>query len=436
MSEPSSPLRRLADLIGSRAVVRNVQWLFVEKLVRIALGILVGAWMARHLGPDRFGVLSYVIAFVAIFQAACQLGLDSIVVRDISQQSNAAPEILGTALRLRLGAGAVGFALALAAMALLRPGDRDGLLLTALVAGTLLFQPSDTVDLWFQSQLQSRLSVAAKIAAITTGNGLRIFAILAGASTAVFAGVLLVEAALSAMALSLLYRRHRTAGRWQWRTDRIKPLLLEAWPLLIAALAVLLYMRLDQVLLRELVGERELGLYSAAQQLSTVWYFLPMILCSSAAPELARLHLADRSAYLLALRRLFSLCWIMSLTLATFMVAAAGPLIALLYGPAYADATNVLRLHAMAMVPVSLGIAQSLWITHEKRPLFALYRTLLGFVVSISLNLVLIPRFGAVGSAAAYLSCQIAAAILSNVVLATEILRLQFASLLPHRRSR
>jgi O-antigen/teichoic acid export membrane protein len=431
MSGARSLRERLAGLIGSRAVVRNLQWLLMEKLLRIALGILVGAWVARHLGPSRFGVLSYVIAFVGIFQAACQLGLDSIVVRDLSQRHNDGGDILGTALRLRLGAGAAGLVLALVTMAVLRPDDHESLLLTALIAGGLLFQAADTVDLWFQSQLQSRLSVIAKIVAITCSNGLRIVAILAGAGTHVFAGLMLVELALSALALSMLYRRHRSASPWRWRPQLVAPMLREAWPLLVAALAVLLYMRLDQILLRELVGERELGLYAAAQQLSAVWYFLPMIVCSSVAPELARLHVADPAAYLAALRRLFSLCWMLSLTLAVVMVAAAGPLIAVLYGPAYADATTALRLHSLAIIPVSLGIAQSLWITHEKRPLFALYRTLLGFVVSIAMNLALIPRFGAAGSAAAYLCCQFAAAILSNAVLAPQMLRLQFTSLLP-----
>lgn len=425
----SSRWTRLAGLVGSPAVRRNIGWLAGEKLLRIAVAVLVGAWVARHLGPERFGVLSYAIAFVAIFQAACQLGLDAIVVRDIAQRPADAPAVLGTALRLRLAAGMLGSATALATMALLRPGDTEALWLTALLAGGLLFQAADTVDLWFQSQLQSRRSVLAKTVAVVGANGVRVMAILAGAGPAVFAALVLLEAALVATALALMYRRAPTRDPWRWARPLAGPLLREGWPLLAAGLAVLLYMRLDQILLRELVGEQALGLYAAAQQLSTVGYFLPMIVCSSAAPELARLHAESPAAYREALRRLFRLCWLLSLTLAALTILAADLLVALLFGPAYAGAAEVLRWHVLALVPVSLGLAQSLWITHERRPALALQRTLVGLAVSLGLNLLLIPRWGATGAAIAYLSCQLAASMLSNALLAPDMLRLQLAAL-------
>jgi O-antigen/teichoic acid export membrane protein len=425
---------RLAGLIGSRAVVRNVQWLFLEKALRIVFAVVVGAWVARHLGPERFGVLSYVIAFVAIFQEVCQLGLDAIVVRDLAQRPQQTSAILGTALRLRLAASIAGLALALLLVQGLRPGDTESLVLTALVASGLLFQVANTVDLWFQSQLQSRRSVVAKTLAFTAANGARVVAILVGADLAVFAALALAEAAAVALAMALMYRRFRTQSRWVWQGDIAIALLRESWPLLISGLAVLLYMRLDQIMLRELVGEHELGLYSAAQQLSTAGYFLPMIVCTSVAPELARLHASAPREYLAALRRLFSVCWALSLSVAAVVVLGADHFVHLLYGPEFAEAATVLRWHVLAIVPVSLGIAQSLWIAHEKRPVLALVRTLMGFGVSIALNVALIPGLGATGSAIAYLSCQVVAAVLSNVLLAPHILRLQLSSLLPIRR--
>ena len=426
-------IERLGGLIGSRAVVRNVQWLFLEKVLRIILGIVVGAWVARYLGPDRFGVLAYVVAVVSIFQAVAQLGIDSIVVRDIAQRPADASAVLGTALHLRLAAGVLGLLASLLLMAMLRPGDREGLALTALIAVSLLFQVADTVDLWFQSQLQSRLSVMAKIIAFTVGNGARVVAILLDADLLVFGALIALEMALNALAMTLMYRRLPTQEAWYWRPGLWRTMLRESWPLLTSAMAVLLYMRLDQIMIREIVGERELGIYSAAQQLSAVWYFLPMIVCSSLAPELARLHANEPAAYLPALRRLFSLCWLLSLVIVGVMLAGADLVVVALYGPAYSEAATVLRWHTPALIPVALGIAQSLWITHEKRPALALYRTVLGLVVSVALNLALIPSYGAVGSAVAYLCCQIAAAVLSNAVLAPHILRLQFAALLPAR---
>jgi PST family polysaccharide transporter len=75
--------RLLEDKAGLLAAIHNFGWIFSEKIIRGVLGVLVGAWVARYLGPSEFGELSYAIAFITIFQAIANLGLDGIVVREV-----------------------------------------------------------------------------------------------------------------------------------------------------------------------------------------------------------------------------------------------------------------------------------------------------------------------------------------------------------------
>lgn len=160
-TRPRSPLSSPAKLRGwvvayaSHAIVANAGWLIFDRLVRVLLGLTVGAWIARYLGPTRFGELSYVIAFIALFQAIANLGVDAIVVRDIARAEERAPLILGTALWMRLGAGLLCWVVASIIMALIHSGDHEIIWMTMIVGGSLVFQASDTVDLWFQSQTRS-----------------------------------------------------------------------------------------------------------------------------------------------------------------------------------------------------------------------------------------------------------------------------------------
>jgi len=411
-------------------------WIFADKAMRMVLGVLVGAWVARYLGPSRYGELAYVLAFVAFLSVICQLGLDAVAIRDMARNPQAAPAILGTALRLRLITGFAAYGAAILGMAFLRPGDGRALVLTAIVAGSVVFQAADTCDLWFQSQIQSRRTIVAKGVSYLAANGLKVLLILAKASLVGFAVVGLVEIILAAVALWVAYRRFPAPSRWIWRPAWAKELMRESWPYLLSGLAISIYMRIDQVMLRGMVSEHELGIYSAALPLSTVWYFIPMAISASVGPTIARRKQNDPVAYDRAIAQLFSLMWWVMLPLSTAIAIASGTLVALLYGEAYSASARVMSIHVFANVPIALGIAQSNWIVNEKQNMISLYRTVLGAASNVSLNLVLIPLHGAVGAAIASVSAQLVAAVLSNLVLAPKMFVTQVVSLFQFRAFR
>jgi O-antigen/teichoic acid export membrane protein len=426
---------RLRGRTNVLAIIHNTGWLFADRAMRILLAVLVGAWTARYLGPGRFGEFAYVMSFVALFAALAQLGLDGVAVRDITRKPNEAAVVLGTVLRLRILAGFLCWGTAIAIMAILKPDDRDVLVLTAVAAGMLVFQAADTVDLWFQSQMQSRRTVVAKTWAYVTACMLRVALIVGEAPLLAFVAVGVAELAISAALLAWSYRRYPTAGHWRFARQYATSILRESAPYLVAALAVLVYMRTDQLMLRDMVNDHELGLYSAAIAISTTLHVIPMAICASISPMMARLRQNDMAGYERAMRRLFSLMWWTMIPLSALVAFLAPFIVSLLYGPAFAAATPMLSVHVFASVPIALGVAQSVWIVNEQRNMIALYRTLLGVACNIVLNLLLIPRYGGLGAAVAALVAQTVAALVSNAFLAPSMLRVQIMSLVqPYAR--
>jgi O-antigen/teichoic acid export membrane protein len=418
------------------AILANSGWLMGERLSRMIIGVLVGAWVARHLGPASYGELAYVVALVAFFQAAASLGLENIVVRNVSQEPAAAEGILGTALALRVAAGLAGWVLSVGTMALLRPGEPMMLAMAALLGASLLFQPSEVVDLWFQARTRSRVTVPYKLAAYIASAGIKVALILLDAPLWMFAAALLCDVVFAAAALARAYRREPTAGRWRRDSRMAVVMLRESWPLMLAGLSVMIYMRIDQLILGALTSERELGLYSAVIPFSQVWHMVPMTLCASLLPRISVLRQDHPALYRLRLQQLYSLMAWGGIAAAVTTSLLSSWLVAVLLGPVYADAAAILRWHSLSNVFVFLGVAQSVAIISDRTPHLSLLKTVAGAAASVALNLALVPRHGAVGAAWAAVGAYFCASMLTNAVFAPASLAMQIKAFWPYHAQR
>jgi PST family polysaccharide transporter len=426
---PIGPVQRIRGLlVGStsgRQVAVNSGWLLLDKLVRALLGLVVGAWVARHLGPSQFGSLAYVIAFIALFQAVANLGADAIVVRDISQDPDSTHQILGTSLTLRLSAGLLCWVGATICMAMLNPDSPRTVLMTAIVGGVLAFQAADTVDLWFQSQSQSRRTVVAKLAAYCLSSGLKVALILGDAPLEAFAALTAFDALAAGVSLAIAYRRRPTSKPWSFERRLARRLLAESWPFMVSGVSIMVYIRIDQIMVKQMLGDRALGVYAAALPLSQFWQAIPTTLAISLAPFIARRKLKNAESYRSALVLMFrAFFYIGVLTVAaTWMVS--DPLIKHLFGAAYGDAARVLDIHAISNVFCFLGIAHGIWLVNERRFAVRLYGTMIAALAAIIVNAALLPRIGVNGAAYAAIAAQLVAAFLINLFLDPAGFRMQ-----------
>ena len=268
-------------------VVRNTAWLFADRVVRLGFGLFVGVWVARYLGPAQFGVLSYANAYVALFSAIAALGLDSVVVRNIVRDPSRREEILGTAFFLKLIGAAATVVLAAGTILLVRPGDTVSQIVVGIIALGTIFQAFDAIDFWFQSQILSKYTVCAKNSAFLVISLVKIALILSKASVISFAAAGLAEIALGSMGLIMVYRMngHRLK-EWRFRRDTAKEMLADSWPLVLSGIVVMIYIRIDQVMIGNILGIAEVGIYSVAVNLTEVWYFIPMAITSSVLPAI------------------------------------------------------------------------------------------------------------------------------------------------------
>ncbi len=405
--------RRLEGRHNLQKIVGNTGWLLVDKVVRMGVGLFVGIWVARYLGPEQFGLLSYATAFVALFATVATLGLDGIAVREIVRDPASKSEILGTVFVLRLAGGVATLVFALVSAPFLRSTDALTRWLVAIIAAGTVFQAFDTIDYWFQSQIQSRYTVVAKNAAFLLTALLKVILLIIKAPLIAFALAGLIEIALGAAGLALAYRSHGQLLRsWRWNPSWARRLLSDSWPLILSGMVIAVYMRIDQVMLGAMIGDRAVGIYSAAVRISEIWYFVPTTIVISVYPTIIRAKQQSNELYLRRIQYLYTLLIWTALCIAIPLTFLSTGIVTRLFGLQYTEAGVVLAIHIWTAVFIFYGIGKGAYIQSENMQLFSLVCTSSGAVANVVLNMVLIRRYGVVGAAMATLFAQITSAIL------------------------
>ncbi len=396
---------RLQGRVQLQRILSNIVWLSLDKVLRLGVGAVVGVWIARYLGPSQFGLLNYATAFVVLFSPLGTLGLESIFIRDVIIEEEAERKrSLGTAFAMRCVGSLAGALLACVLILIIRPADTLAFILVAIAGAGLLFQTFDIIELWFHSQVKAKYSVYAKNTAFLILTAVRVALLLGSASLIAFAWAATAELALGAAGLVYMYHRRGERMRsWTVNVSRAWRFLADSWPLAFTNLAVILYMRIGQVMIGSILSDREVGIYSVAVRLAEAWYFIPISIATSVFPSVIKAKLGDPLQYRKRLEVFYSMMSVISLTVAVVTFLFSNLIITLLFGRQYADAGPVLSVYIWASVPVFLNIASNQYLIAENRTTMALFRTVAGAVANILLNLYCIPRYGAIGAAMAAL---------------------------------
>ena len=378
--------------------------------------LVVGIWVARYLGPEQFGVFSYAIAFASIFSSIAKLGLDGIVVRDLVREPDQRDLYLGTAFWLKLGGALVMLGAVALTMQLTTNNRTENLYIFIIASGTI-FQSFEVVDFYFQSRILSKFVSICKLMQLIISSLLKLYFMFTGADLICFVLVAMADQFTLALALYFAYR-YQKLGRFYGRFDiRIaKQLLKDSWPLIFSSLIIMIYMRIDQIMIKEMLGEREVGLYSAAVRLSEVWYFIPIIISSSLFPSIVNAKKISEKLYYTRLQRLYTLMVLLAIAIALPMTFLSDWLVTLLYGEAYSKAGQVLMIQIWAGVFVFLGVASSKWFISEELQKYLTINTIAGAIANILLNFLLIPRYGIYGAAIATVISQALASYFMNLM--------------------
>jgi len=387
--------------LGFSKIFRNFSWLLAERILVMVVALTVGIYTVRYLGANNFGQLSYAYSFVSIFDGIAKLGLDAIVIRSLVKNIELSSEILGTTFILK--------AMAIAASMIISTflffsfnQNTDTQIIFLLVALSLIFNVFDVIDFWFQAKVLSKAVVIVRFTQVIVSSTLKLVFIYFKFSVFTFAGLYCLEGVIKMLGLLFIYRKHHQyVIHWRFRLDTAQVLLRDAWPLILSGLMVVIYVRIDQVMLGMMTNETVVGIYAAAIRFSEVWYFIPVIICSSVFPAIVKMKSQAQDFYLQRLQYLYDFLMWVSLLIALGVSWVAYPAINILLGKEYYDSALILIVHIWALPFVFLGVGRSQWLVTENLTHFSFLTSGLGALANIVLNGLLIPNYQGMGAAIA-----------------------------------
>ena len=392
----------------------NTSWLLAERIFRMAVQLFVGIYVARYLGPERFGLLSYANSYVGIFTAIAVLGLDGIVVRELVKSPDQRDTLLGTSFLLKVVGTLLMWVLILATL-FFSNNDPLTSALIAIIAFGVLFQTFNVIDYNFQAEVKLKYVVHSQIVQLIVSSITKLVLILKGLPLVWFAAVYSLDAIILAVGLAYAYSRNSgSIKKWKWNAKVALALLLDSWPLMFAYMSYLIYAKIDRIMIKEMLDEHNVGIYSAAYILYEAPLFISLMIAKSVYPILVQYYQDNKIKFFQLYSTLSSYMTLLSYLIVLFIFIFHEILIQITFGESFEESSKILMLLSFGMIPMFNAFLRSSYITISGNQKIILYTTLFSAMLNIVLNLLLIKAYGVIGAVYATVFTQTLSLIVLN----------------------
>ena len=398
-----------------RKVVENIYWAVLGKVVNVVSGVLIGVLVARYLGPEKFGLMSYVISYVMIFSILAAFGVDSIEIRELSKHDAIKETILGTAFAMRLIFAMIAILLVLITLVLFE-SDAFTFAMVMVYSLSLIFGTLNVIRNYFSAIILNEYVVKTEISRTVIGSGIKVFLLLSHCSLTWFIVASTFDFVLIGGGYIYSYRKMvGSICAWKFDSAIARMLIRESFPLLISGTAVLIYQKINAVMLRNMLGTASVGQFSVAEKIMDLAVFIPMVVSQTVTPLLVKAHQEGYVRYHEKRQQFMDIMVWSSVAMSVIAFVLAGPAIRLLYGAKYLGAIPVLQIMAWKAVFMALSGSSGQLIVIENLHRYIVMRDIIGCVVSVALNFLLIPLWGVSGSAVAVVLTVAVAGYLSHL---------------------
>jgi lipopolysaccharide exporter len=380
---------------GGRQIASNISTQLVMRLIAMPLGAITVPLTVRTLGASSFGVWAAASAYVSIVGTLTDLGLTTVAMQRMAAEPERESEWLGALAGMRLLLAVVAAVVCAVGVPIFLP---SGHAVAWILTLTIFSSGGSALMAVFNSRLRSGLALSFNMLQGFLWAGLTIAFFLTGASVVAFA---IGYVAVLAIVCTMQVRAAQRYAHIAWRAGRAlwRPLMKVAVPLGIASVLITIYYQIDSVLLLRLSSAEETGFYSAAYRFLSPLLLLPAAVMSSFFPVLSAAQAHDPDRVRRLVQRAAELMTIISLPILAGTIALSDPIVHALYGPGYERTAQVLPVLMIAFVSICFGslagfLAPLLNLTWR----LAIYSAI-GAIANVVLNILLIPRYGALGAA-------------------------------------
>ncbi len=401
-------MRKMSDIfmysLFDKKIITNGKWLLIEKIFSLASLFIISIIVANHLGPQKYGILSYGRALYMLLEILVYLGLTGLVIKDLVETPIKKNAILGTGLFLKMIGGGMAMVLMII-YAYIIHGDVDEFYLTIIILSVgLIFKPLEVFQYWFESKVNAKAYTFVYLTNSVLLLSISIIMIYLDLSLIYFVSVWTFDSIFKGIGLLMSYKYDKNNfSELKVEISYAKSLLKKSSYLIFSGFLSIIYLKIDQIMIQFLMNSSEVGYYAIAAMISESWYYISIIIVSSVYPLLTELRTKDKREYNKKLQNLFDILFVLSFFVGIFFMLYADFIIITLLGENYLISSNILKIHIWTGIFIFMRNLLSRWLILEDLLKFSLISHGVAAITNILLNLFLIQMYGGIGASIASL---------------------------------
>lgn len=376
----------------------NIIWILFERIYSMLASLVVGALTARYLGPSNYGMLGYVTSIVGMLTPIAMMGLDSILVVELSQRKEERGKILGSANTLRTIGTSVTIGISLIVGMLIEPNNPLFIKMLIIQLLSVAVQIGNNFTFVFHADLESKYVEIGNFIGLTAISIAKILFLANHCSVVWFSVAILLQSFFSVGYIILaFYRRKRIRMSTSWH--EVRNLLDKGHHFIIISMSISILIYFDRIIIGRILSEEAAGIYTAADTISTLWLFIPTAIITSFTPLIAEEYKQNKDTYWFMQKKMYCIVTIICIVISAGIVFFQDFVVQVLYGSDYTGITKVLWILLIASTLSVIGSARSVWILCENLQKYAKWYVIGGAALNIVLDILFVPRLNILGAA-------------------------------------
>lgn len=397
-------------------IVKNASWIIGCKIAQSLIGLVISMLTARYLGPSNFGIINYAASLAAFAMPLMQLGLTNIMVQEMVNNPEKEGEILGTSILMSSLSALVCILGLFSVVSCFNADERVTIIVCLLYSTILIFQAMELTQYWFQAKYLSKYTSIASFCAYVVVAGYKIFLLVSHKSVYWFALANSFDYLLIAVSIYLIYRK-KGGQPFRLSLDTAKKLFSKSHYYIVSSMMVVIFAQIDRVMIKNMLGNADVGFYSAALTCAGLASFVFSALIDSFRPSIFEALKKSKEDFEKRLSLLYGIVVYSSLSFSLVMALLASLVIGVLYGDAYSPSVNALRCAVWFTTFSYLGAVRNIWILAENKQKYLWFINLSGALFNVILNLIFIPYWGIVGAALTSTATQFFTNVIINYII-------------------
>ena len=392
--------------IKNNKMLSNISWIIGGRIIYMILNFAVNILSARYLGPSNYGLLGYAAAYTTFFASLCNLGIDSIIIKELIEHKDKEGTIIGTSIGLKLISSFLSLIIITNLTLIIDRNEHITELVVILYALHMIFNAFSLIKFWFQARLQSKNNEIAVTIAYFIMAIYKVYLLITNKSIIWFSLSNTIELIIVGIILYYMYKKNN-GGKLLFSFNDSKRILKNSYPFIISGFMVALYNSTDRFMIKQMLDSAEVSYYQAAISISNLSTFLLTAIIESMTPIIIEEYKRDINQYNKKNKQLYAAIFYISTIVSIITVFFSKFIIHILYGELYMNSVMPLNILTWYTVFSYLGVARNTWVVCENKQSKLKNIYICCATCNIVLNYIFIPYYGASGAAIASLVTQI-----------------------------